>query len=125
MIEKQIQEEKVKKEKETHFLLLLLGPGDSGKSTVLKQITLLHGPGFSDAEREKFKFRIHFNIIKNMKILLAGRSLHANAQTILGHHMDDDDLIPDDIFPVLEMLWNSPFIKKDFKVNTQLDDCTA
>ncbi|KAI8913307.1 G-protein alpha subunit-domain-containing protein [Gorgonomyces haynaldii] len=32
---------------QNHLILLLLGPSDSGKSTVLKQMTLLHGKGFT------------------------------------------------------------------------------
>ncbi|KAJ3301707.1 Guanine nucleotide-binding protein G(t) subunit alpha-2 [Kappamyces sp. JEL0829] len=38
--------------------LLLLGSSDSGKSTLLKQLKILHGGGFSDAEKLIYKERI-------------------------------------------------------------------
>ncbi|KNE57784.1 hypothetical protein AMAG_04635 [Allomyces macrogynus ATCC 38327] len=35
--------------------LLLLGAGESGKSTILKQMQLIHGVGYSDEERAAYK----------------------------------------------------------------------
>ncbi|KAF7720909.1 hypothetical protein EC973_005784 [Apophysomyces ossiformis] len=50
--------------------ILLLGAGDSGKSTVQKQMRLIHASGFSANEREVFRIAIFSNIISAMQILL-------------------------------------------------------
>lgn len=50
--------------------LLLLGPGDSGKTTLLKQMKILHGNGFSDEERQDNLKKIRQNIIDNIQALI-------------------------------------------------------
>ncbi|KAI8848760.1 guanine nucleotide binding protein, alpha subunit [Chytridium lagenaria] len=61
----------------TMIKLLLLGSGESGKSTVLKQFRLIHGVGFTDSERRFFKPAIVANVINCCKILVeAMDSLH-------------------------------------------------
>ncbi|ORX59596.1 guanine nucleotide binding protein, alpha subunit [Hesseltinella vesiculosa] len=50
--------------------ILLLGAGDSGKSTILKQMRLIHTQGFNDQERESFRVVIFENIVIAMQALL-------------------------------------------------------
>jgi hypothetical protein len=50
--------------------LLLLGAGESGKSTVAKQMKIIHQDGFSPDERKAFKVIIHTNILSSMKTLV-------------------------------------------------------
>ncbi|KAI9347168.1 guanine nucleotide binding protein, alpha subunit [Zopfochytrium polystomum] len=50
--------------------LLLLGSGESGKSTILKQIKLIHGVGFSQEERLMFIPAILANIISSSAALV-------------------------------------------------------
>ncbi|KAI5949136.1 GPA1 [Candida theae] len=50
--------------------LLLLGAGESGKSTVLKQLKLLHKGGFSQQERMQYSNIIWCDVIQSMKILI-------------------------------------------------------
>ncbi|KAJ3218239.1 guanine nucleotide-binding protein subunit alpha [Dinochytrium kinnereticum] len=64
-------------ENETMIKLLLLGSGESGKSTVLKQFRLIHGVGFTDSERRSFKPAIIANVMNCSKVLVeAMESLH-------------------------------------------------
>jgi hypothetical protein len=50
--------------------LLLLGTGESGKSTILKQMRIIHGAGFEAKEREGFKCLVCRNILRSTKALL-------------------------------------------------------
>lgn len=50
--------------------LLLLGAGESGKSTVLKQMRLIHGSGFTDAELVQYGKVIWSDAVQSMRILI-------------------------------------------------------
>src|SRR3990167_8212054 len=60
--------------------LLLLGPGESGKSTIFKQMKLLEessNSGFSDEQRKTWEQIVYFNIVSQMKVLIeAARDLN-------------------------------------------------
>ncbi|KAJ3331248.1 hypothetical protein HDU91_003381, partial [Kappamyces sp. JEL0680] len=43
--------------------LLLLGSSDSGKSTLLKQLKIMHGGGFSDKEKKSLAKRIQSDVL--------------------------------------------------------------
>lgn len=49
--------------------MLHTGAGESGKSTVLKQMRLIHASGFDDAERESFRIIVFSNIMLAMQII--------------------------------------------------------
>jgi hypothetical protein len=44
--------------------ILLLGAGESGKSTFLKQMRIIHGQDFDQRAREEFRPTIYSNVIK-------------------------------------------------------------
>ena len=46
--------------------LLLLGAGESGKSTIAKQMKILHQDGFSEQERVNFKPVVYTNTVQSM-----------------------------------------------------------
>ncbi|KAG1109740.1 hypothetical protein G6F42_015560 [Rhizopus arrhizus] len=50
--------------------LLLLGAGESGKSTVLKQMKLIHDSGYTKEERDEFKEIIYSNTVQSMRVIL-------------------------------------------------------
>nr|BAB84093.1 heterotrimeric GTP binding protein alpha subunit [Nicotiana tabacum] len=52
--------------------LLLLGAGDSGKSTIFKQIKLLFQTGFDEAELKNYIPVIHANVYQTIKVLHDG-----------------------------------------------------
>ena len=47
-----------------------VGAGESGKSTIAKQMRIIHKLDFNDAERERFKSIIHENILATAKALI-------------------------------------------------------
>lgn len=44
--------------------ILLLGAGESGKSTFLKQMRIIHGQDFDQRAKEEFRATIYSNVIK-------------------------------------------------------------
>ena len=46
------------------------GAGESGKSTILKQMKLIHEGGYSRDERESFKEIIFSNTVQSMRVIL-------------------------------------------------------
>ena len=48
----------------------MLGTGESGKSTFLKQMRILHASGFNTNEKFNFRSIIYSNIVRSMKVLV-------------------------------------------------------
>ncbi|XP_071742069.1 guanine nucleotide-binding protein alpha-1 subunit [Rutidosis leptorrhynchoides] len=69
-IERRIEQE-TKAEKHIQKLLLL-GAGESGKSTIFKQIKLLFQTGFDERELQSYTSVIHANVYQTIKILHDG-----------------------------------------------------
>ncbi|KAI8904768.1 guanine nucleotide binding protein, alpha subunit [Gorgonomyces haynaldii] len=69
-IDEMLRQDAEKLDPEKHLQILMLGPGDSGKTTILKQMKLLHGDGFTDAEREQAKLSIYQSILRTSRILV-------------------------------------------------------
>ena len=46
--------------------LLLLGSGESGKSTIVKQMKVIHGNGYSVHERRQFRPVVVCNTIQSL-----------------------------------------------------------
>lgn len=67
MIDKDLQNEN--RNSGNKIKLLLLGAGESGKSTIFKQMKILHGTGFSEDDRMRFKWFIWSNIVECAKIV--------------------------------------------------------
>jgi len=71
-------EQELKKEKNSKKpTLLMLGPGESGKSTILKQMKIMaeggtDGGGFTEAERDVYKPIICNQIIQDIQTLIKG-----------------------------------------------------
>ena len=50
--------------------ILLLGTGESGKSTVVKQMKIIHMNGFTEKEIDNFTLTVRGNLIDSMMILV-------------------------------------------------------
>ncbi|KAJ2654375.1 guanine nucleotide-binding protein subunit alpha, partial [Coemansia sp. RSA 1285] len=64
-IDSQLRKERMNLRNEVK--MLLLGAGESGKSTIIKQMKLIHDGGYSQEERESFKEVIFSNTIQSMR----------------------------------------------------------
>eukprot|EP00051_Salpingoeca_urceolata_P005465 m.73446 g.73446 ORF g.73446 m.73446 type:complete len:359 (+) comp14350_c0_seq2:288-1364(+) len=68
MIEQHIKQERKTLRKE--IKLLLLGAGESGKSTVVKQMRVIHGSGYNQEERLAFKELVFWNVVQSVHVIL-------------------------------------------------------
>ena len=71
LIDRQLQQEKRNLKQE--IKILLLGAGESGKSTFIKQMRIIHGEDYSEQDRLDFRPTIYHNILKGCKILVEAR----------------------------------------------------
>ncbi|GAA5858186.1 hypothetical protein JCM5353_004717 [Sporobolomyces roseus] len=117
---------KSRKELKTVVKCLLLGPGESGKSTVVKQLRLAYSRPYSREERERFKEVVFTNTLQSMQAALFGfdavgvsfpESRKTMAAFILSLSMDDAvDSTTSDFNPsvakAIEALWAEPSTKE-------------
>ncbi|CAF97193.1 unnamed protein product [Tetraodon nigroviridis] len=74
-IEKQLQRDKRNSQRE--FKLLLLGTGESGKSTFIKQMRIIHGAGYSETDRKGFTSLVLQNLLTAVQALASAmETLH-------------------------------------------------
>ncbi|XP_031804164.1 guanine nucleotide-binding protein subunit alpha-15 [Sarcophilus harrisii] len=59
-----------KKRDRGELKLLLLGTGESGKSTFIKQMRIIHGAGYSEEDRKGFTSLVYQNIFTSMQSMI-------------------------------------------------------
>jgi GTPase SAR1 family protein len=134
-ITKYLKEEKKKLDAEVK--LLLLGAGESGKSTIAKQMKIIHLSGFPENERLSYKSIIYNNIFVSMKALvgacedlnipIADESNKAIASRILDDPTYFTGVLNKQMAKEIGGLWNDPAVKKayDRQSEFQLNDSAA
>ncbi|XP_023942884.2 guanine nucleotide-binding protein G(f) subunit alpha [Bicyclus anynana] len=105
--------------------LLLLGTGESGKTTILKQMKILHVQGFTATERSEKVLHIRQNthesiyeIVRNMSplsIALQNPKNIRSQQYILKIGADGPTEYTEDYFDHIRTLWKDPGIRECFK----------
>jgi GTPase SAR1 family protein len=69
-IDSQIADDR--RQRENHVKLLLLGAGESGKSTIVKQMKMIYKDGFSPQDLTRATALIHVNVIQGIQALING-----------------------------------------------------
>ncbi|CEG66869.1 Putative Guanine nucleotide-binding protein alpha subunit [Rhizopus microsporus] len=99
--------------------MLLLGAGESGKSTILKQMKLIHDGGYSRDEREAFKEIIFSNAVQSMRVILEAmdnmgvsfsvpqNKHHASIILDLPTQIERESL-PPEVALAIKTLWKDP-----------------
>lgn len=72
LIDRRLKAEK--REMKRMVKILLLGAGESGKSTFLKQMRIIHGNGYREMDQMEFRHVIYQNIVKGMKVLIDAKT---------------------------------------------------
>ncbi|KAJ7620971.1 heterotrimeric G protein alpha subunit B [Roridomyces roridus] len=100
--------------------MLLLGAGESGKSTVLKQFKLIHMDGYTTSERETYREIVFSNTIQSMRAILDAMpvlnlSLSPQCETPRAIVLESPlqiDYMPSELSNSLRQLWKDPGVQE-------------
>uniref|UniRef100_A0A8C6U0V6 Guanine nucleotide binding protein (G protein), alpha inhibiting activity polypeptide 2a n=1 Tax=Neogobius melanostomus TaxID=47308 RepID=A0A8C6U0V6_9GOBI len=115
MIDKNLREDGEKAAREVK--LLLLGAGESGKSTIVKQMKIIHEDGYSEEECKQYKAVVYSNTIQSIVTILKamdnlkisfedpGRADDARQLFSLSSTAEEQGAMPDELANVIKRLW--------------------
>lgn len=135
-IEKTLKHDGDKTQKEVK--LLLLGAGESGKSTIVKQMKIIHDNGFTEEDHRRFKPVIYSNTIMSLIAILRameklrvvlGDAKRANDAKLLfqvANHGEDTLPFSPDLVEAMKRIWMDKGVRECFKRSNeyQLNDST-
>ncbi|KAK1900948.1 Guanine nucleotide-binding protein G(i) subunit alpha-2 [Dissostichus eleginoides] len=127
MIDKNLREDGEKAAREVK--LLLLGAGESGKSTIVKQMKIIHEDGYSEDECKQYRAVVYSNTIQSIMAIVKamaclkidyssnGRVLQDDAQQLfsLSAAAEEQGIFPEDLSNVMRRLWGDSGIQSCFK----------
>jgi len=138
-INKQIEDElnKERRKNKNRIKILLLGCGEAGKSTFIKQMRIIHSGeeegGWTAEEREQYRREIHMNVIQCIQILLEemtgslDTSLNNTAARLkeLKPDQEKDQAKLWEYRDNILAIWEEPAIQETFKRRNEfnLPDC--
>lgn len=108
------------------LLTIIPGAGESGKSTILKQMKLIHEGGYTRDECESFKEIIYSNTVQSMRVILeAMESLELpldssenefHVQTIFMQPTQiEGDSLPPEVGKAISQLWQDAGVQQCFQ----------
>lgn len=107
--------------------LLLLGAGESGKSTFLKQMRIIHGIKFEPELMREYQHVIYQNIVRGMQVLVDAREklditwenpaieIAAERARKFLHGADLDAECFDEYAPTIQILWQDRAIRRAYE----------
>ena len=133
-IEKNLKEDGIQAAKD--IKLLLLGAGESGKSTIVKQMKIIHDSGFTPEDFRQYKPVVYSNTIQSMvAILRAMQSLqisfadYAREQDAkmvfdIVTRMEDTEPFSEEFLQAMKRLWTDAGVQQCFQRSNeyQLND---
>uniref|UniRef100_A0A3P9P1K1 Guanine nucleotide-binding protein subunit alpha n=1 Tax=Poecilia reticulata TaxID=8081 RepID=A0A3P9P1K1_POERE len=133
-IDKQLRRDK--RDSRRELKLLLLGTGESGKSTFIKQMRIIHGAGYSDEDKRGFIRLVYQNIFtsmqamiratENLKIPYKYEQNRANAMLVKEVDIEKINGFDQHYVVAIKSLWADPGIQEayDRRREYQLSDST-
>ncbi|XP_029999913.1 guanine nucleotide-binding protein subunit alpha-14-like [Sphaeramia orbicularis] len=133
-IEKQLRRDK--KDSRRELKLLLLGTGESGKSTFIKQMRIIHGGGYSEEDKKSYAKLVYQNIYTSMQTMIramealgiafADPKNQSNAPSILEVEVDKVEEFDKGLAVAIKGLWEDAGIQEcyDRRREYQLSDST-
>jgi guanine nucleotide-binding protein subunit alpha len=108
--------------------VLLLGSGDSGKSTILKQMRLIHKVPFSSQETESFRQLVFINLTNGLKLVfdampdmglemkVEDEQVKADMELIEGaEDLGDGEPFPERFYEPLQRLWKNEVVQEAYR----------
>ncbi|KAJ8260928.1 hypothetical protein COCON_G00166510 [Conger conger] len=132
-IEKQLRRDK--RDSRRELKLLLLGTGESGKSTFIKQMRIIHGSGYTIEDRRGFTRLVYQNILISMQAMIQALKTfnillldHNTAHAEMLSELDVGKLsaLQQRLVDAIEGLWKDPGTQQcyDRRREYQLSDST-
>ncbi|XP_060694007.1 guanine nucleotide-binding protein G(q) subunit alpha isoform X2 [Hemiscyllium ocellatum] len=133
-IERQLRRDK--RDARRELKLLLLGTGESGKSTFIKQMRIIHGTGYSDEDKRGFTKLVYQNIFTAMQAMIRAMDTlkiqykyeynKANAQLIRDIDVEKVTTFDNPYVEAIKCLWIDPGIQESYdrRREYQLSDST-
>ena len=111
--------------------ILLLGTSESGKSTFIKQMTVIHGNGYDKEERERYSEQIYQNIFESMKVMINGmdelqipyedQSLSERADLLRSVPVGEVTVLKSPFVEAIKDLWQDPGIQECYHRRKEYD----
>ncbi|XP_028312869.1 guanine nucleotide-binding protein subunit alpha-14 [Gouania willdenowi] len=133
-IERQLRKDK--KDSRRELKLLLLGTGESGKSTFIKQMRIIHGGGYTEEDKRTYAKLVFQNIFSSMQamiramdplsISLADSANQSHASAVLEVEVDKVEAMDQDMVAGIKSLWNDAGLQECYERRReyQLSDST-
>uniref|UniRef100_A0A8D0G7V1 G protein subunit alpha i3 n=1 Tax=Sphenodon punctatus TaxID=8508 RepID=A0A8D0G7V1_SPHPU len=136
MIDRNLREDGEKAAKEVK--LLLLGAGESGKSTIVKQMKIIHEDGYSEEECKQYKVVVYSNTIQSIIAIIramgrlkidfgeVARADDARQLFVLAGSAEEGVMTPD-LAGVIKRLWKDAGVQACFSRSReyQLNDSAS
>uniref|UniRef100_A0A1I8FJJ4 Guanine nucleotide-binding protein G(I) subunit alpha n=1 Tax=Macrostomum lignano TaxID=282301 RepID=A0A1I8FJJ4_9PLAT len=100
------------------------GAGECGKSTILKQMTIIHGKGYSEEERKEYVAIVYANTVQSMSTILqaletlgieASDAVKSDAKIVNGYvRSAEEGEFPQELVAALRRLWWTPLCRECF-----------
>ena len=119
--------------------MLLLGTGESGKTTFVKQMKILYSGGFTDEEKAGYRVDIINNVVDGMTELVTGMAtlgiqykggdaIESLGRDLLGYkHREGSHVLGPGIGTTIKRLWGDAGVKECFarRHQLQIPDCVG
>ncbi|RYP28562.1 hypothetical protein DL767_007168 [Monosporascus sp. MG133] len=103
--------------------LLLLGAGESGKSTVLKQMRLIYAQGFTKSEKLEWKPVVFNNVVQSMRVIFDAMNENNiefenkdneknQALLLVDYEISPNDSLPPEYLEPIKSLWADAGVQK-------------
>ncbi|XP_072760529.1 guanine nucleotide-binding protein G(q) subunit alpha isoform X7 [Anoplolepis gracilipes] len=120
-IERQLRRDK--RDARRELKLLLLGTGESGKSTFIKQMRIIHGSGYSDEDKRGFIKLVYQNIFMAMQSMIRAMDL-LRIQYGVSANIERAELVRSVDFETVTT-FESPYVEaiKDLWADAGIQEC--